>query len=839
MNSLKGKAKEIELNNKSPMYNYNISDIIAKNIFEKILSLSLTKAKQNQIEKQIPGYCFNGIKESLELAMYIDFLNYDKDDMNTQINTLLTSKAKSMENINKNTNKSFYDLKNNDESFLKKIRKKNKSEKLKKYKFTKSLDPNISNEISINLDVFKPSVKNRDKNKSRKQLKEKEEKENQSEINVNHFLLNGLIIRDNNYIINKFGNNKERIKDKNEEPFVINLPEIEQTHEHKLEFNLKFHSSNKKLINMNNAILYDLVKEGSNNWGTIEQPSAPSIDRNAGTKIKYKKPILKLKKNKDLIKDELKIKEVEEHNTIQNKRINDKKGTINKKKNENKKKLKIIRNKPEPETNIKKKKYMPIIEFPSEDLDPKMFERESDKVDLQQLRDDLEKEMAEKRLEIANRLKKEKEEQALEKALEEKRKELANKNVTVDIKGELVFIKSLDINQLTSDFTKTKSKTKEIKTIENESKIRQQKRKNTTVVEKNPEALLEAQEMERPQKKKSRMKTIRRKSFKSEDKTQASKTSGLGIFDRSKEPLIWAGSNFDLMNPSCGVNLTEEKKTKSGGKDFFHQYNKFSVEVFEETLNKTISANLYQNQITNMSNSTSTPNVMSLKKKKTIKDIMLHTNKEKDEDKKIINKTDNIVNSLLRESNDKLSVKTRNLKVALNSLDLISEGDEKYLLEKKGKRYKNIIKRKQFIMNFNKKELKDYEEINTFAKTLLGSENWGESIGKKVNLKQNFRKPQKPVFDELKRELPLNIINHIPRKRLPPINYLNKIRDNSFGKTLSEGFFNKNKKNKLKPLSTEENKNILSDNEDNKKNENKKNDYNLSTTSDFYKNSMS
>jgi hypothetical protein len=296
----------------------------------------MTKAQQNQIEKQIPGYCFNGIKESLELAMYIDFLNYDKDDMNTQINTLLNSKSKSMENINKNNNKSLYDLKNNDESFLKKIRIKNKSEKLKKYKFTKSLDPNISNEISINLDVFKPSFKNRDKNKSRKQMKE--EKEKQSEINVNRFLLNGLIIRDNNFIINNFGNNKERIKNKNEEPFVINVPEIEQTHEHKLEYNLKFHTSNKKLIKMNNAILYDLIKEGSNNWGTIEQPSAPSIDRDAGTKIKYKKPILKLKKNKDLIKEELKIKEVEEHNTIQNKRINDKKETTNKKKNEKKKK---------------------------------------------------------------------------------------------------------------------------------------------------------------------------------------------------------------------------------------------------------------------------------------------------------------------------------------------------------------------------------------------------------------------------------------------------------------------------------------------------------------------
>jgi hypothetical protein len=135
-------------------------------------------------------------------------------------------------------------------------------------------------------------------------------------------------------------------------------------------------------------------------------------------------------------------------------------------------------------------------------------------------------------------------------------------------------------------------------------------------------------------------------------------------------------------------------------------------------------------------------------------------------------------------------------------------------------------------MNFKKQELKDYEEINTFAKTLLGSENWGENIVKSINIRQHFRKPQKPLFDELKRELPINV--RIPRKRLPPINTLNKMRDNSFGKTMSGGFFNNNKKNMIKPLLTEENKNIFSDNEDNKKN-----DYNFSTTADFYKNTIS
>ena len=846
MNSFKGKEKEKEkeLNNKSPKnYNYNVSDIIVKNIIEKILSLTITTADKHQIEKEIPDYCFDGIKESLELAMCIDFLNYDKDDMKHK-NTLLNSKSKSMEKIKNINNKSFYDLKKVDKSFRKKVRIKNKSEKLKKYKLCKSLDPNISNEISINLDVFKPSVKKKDKNINKRQDKDKDKEERQSEINLNPLLLNKLIIRDindNQDNKNKFEKKNETFKKENDDPFIINVPEIENTHEpHKIfESNLRFHTSMEKVFNKEKIILYDIIKEGKNHWGTIMQPEAPSIDREAGTKIKYTKPILKLKKNKDFVKEEFRIREVEEHSTIRNPTLNEKKEKTNKKNNENKKKLiKTNQNLKEPEKNVKKKKYMPIIEFPSEDLDPKIFTRENENFDLQQLRDDLEKELAEKKLELANRLKKEKEEQALEKALEEKRKELANKNVTVDIKGELVYIKSLDINKFMNDFSKSKTKCKDIKTIETESR-NLQKKKKTLVVEKNPEALVDTLENDRPQKKKLKLKNQRKKSFVNEDKTQNSKMLGLLFFDRNKEPLISGGSNFDLMNPSCGVNLTEEQKTKSGGKDFFHQYNKYSIQVFEETLSKTISANLYQNQMNNYLNNASSPNVMSLKKKKTLKDTMLYSNKEKEEEKKIINKTENSANKILKESDGQLLVKTNNLRMALSNLDLITEGDEKHLLAKKGKRRRNIIKRKQFIMDFNKQQLKNYEEINSFAKTLLGSENWGENIGKKTNSKQNFRKPKKPVFDELKKELPFNILNHIPRKRLPPINALNRFKENSLGKTLSVGFFNINKKNKLKALSMEENKNVLSENEENKNNENKRTNYNFSSNDNFYKNTIS
>ena len=52
-------------------YNFNMSNIIVKNIIEKIISLTITRALQNKISNQIPSFCFQEIKDSLNLALYI------------------------------------------------------------------------------------------------------------------------------------------------------------------------------------------------------------------------------------------------------------------------------------------------------------------------------------------------------------------------------------------------------------------------------------------------------------------------------------------------------------------------------------------------------------------------------------------------------------------------------------------------------------------------------------------------------------------------------------------------------------------------------------------------
>jgi hypothetical protein len=91
-------------------------------------------------------------------------------------------------------------------------------------------------------------------------------------------------------------------------------------------------------------------------------------------------------------------------------------------KNKNIKKSKIKKQvDTEDNNNLRKKKYAPILEFPSEDIDPKVLGGDTESAELKKLRENLEKELIEKKLEQARKLQKEREIQALEKAREEKR----------------------------------------------------------------------------------------------------------------------------------------------------------------------------------------------------------------------------------------------------------------------------------------------------------------------------------------------------------------------------------------------------------------------------------
>ena len=144
---------DLEVQKQNISINYNISESIVKNIIEKIISLTITEVNKNKIESKIPEFCFKDIKQTLELAIFVDFVNYDKDDIKHK-HTLLDFNSKSEKRLKILKNDDLNLSHNSNRSYEKIIKRKSKSEKIKKYKLTKYFDPNISFENSIYLEVF-------------------------------------------------------------------------------------------------------------------------------------------------------------------------------------------------------------------------------------------------------------------------------------------------------------------------------------------------------------------------------------------------------------------------------------------------------------------------------------------------------------------------------------------------------------------------------------------------------------------------------------------------------------------------------------------------------------
>ena len=289
-------------------YDFNISNTIVKYIVEKIISLTVTLSLHNKINNQIPSFCFDEVKNSLSLALCIDFINYDKDDIKPK-KTLLDFISKSSKNISQ--------IKN-EKNLI-----KNNSEILRKYIFCPDLDANVSYEGSINLNAFNtPKKENKDQDlfkglnmpSSKKNFflkyipEERKEEENKSIKDPNlGTLLNGLIIREKKFTNPEIkerksfnsSNDNINIKNNNIAPFEVKdiekIEKIKNLDSHGLDMYPMFLSSNKE----NNILNISLTKNSLiNSWTIIPQPKVPPIDRDAGTKINFIKNISKFKKKK-------------------------------------------------------------------------------------------------------------------------------------------------------------------------------------------------------------------------------------------------------------------------------------------------------------------------------------------------------------------------------------------------------------------------------------------------------------------------------------------------------------------------------------------------------------
>ena len=235
-------------------------------------------------------------------------------------------------------------------------------------------------------------------------------------------------------------------------------------------------------------------------------------------------------------------------------------------------------------------------------------------------------------------------------------------------------------------------------------------------------------------------------------------------------PIILSGSNFDIMNMEVGVSIKEKEKFKTGGKDFYHKFNKFSLDNYNKQLKETIKVNSFMKTQTendnyiksdvnnNYFNNLTEGYNSSINFTNNISNLNLQTansNKNFLTDYNTLSNFGNV--SINKSKNSSLSPKLKlsgtglSLRVSMDKLNLISERQEKLT-----KKVKNIFKRKFFNQTSNKFSLPQLEEINKFSSEILTSSNWASKKGVNNTIGTPFRKPEKPGFQEIMRETGFN-----------------------------------------------------------------------------------
>ena len=574
-----------------------------------------------------------------------------------------------------------------------------------------------------------------------------------------------------------------------EEKIYLNILTRKNVQKNKIIFLNKYKKNNNIRIEEHNKI--------DNFWDTILQPNNTKIDRGASTQIKMDNETFK-RINLENIPEN-----IQEENQNQEK-IEEKQNIPN---NSNIIKKKNIKNniKKENVKNEKKLKLLIQTDLPSFDLEPEKIgiidENESIKV----LR---------KEYEIQLALKKEKEEKE-KKLMKQKRvpesdEDNIGKKFFFNSKVNTVKIKPIKLENLLTEFQGLKSQTKEIGKI-TDVNIDTQSHKSDIKVEinENPDYQFIEERTERKRKKffnQNNSQNNNNLNILHNIKKNRNERKENEIMERSGSKYA-SGSNFNLIKLECGVELTENRKKKSGGKNYFEKYGRFSYELFQNKLNKTMSENFMANDLKDLMNNSmkkeekETENIRKdNRKKSTIKKAELLSNKELIREKSEYDAKFEVPNG----GNEYLNIKTKNLRIVMNNLDLMKDfelnidTENNYIPQTKYNFFKNKINK-----NF-KKSKKDLKEINDFNKTVLKNNFWGEPNNQ--NIKDNMYNNIKPPFHfshNKKRNINFPIIG-LPRQRLPPISSIRLLNNDITKRRIDFG------KVKIKNLSTD---NLINDDE--------------------------
>ena len=546
-------------------------------------------------------------------------------------------------------------------------------------------------------------------------------------------------------------------------------------------------------------IFYNNNLNGNNNWDLMDEPLSNNYDRYATTLVKFKE--IDKEKNYKISKKEIleEIDEENENNTlneneknmVENRTRNEKEGTLGKTI-----KLSNIYKEDLNNNNKNKKRNLNEImsQFSYHDLDnDNDIYKEPENINYEKLRKELEKKENEQIEEKKNQKNAKREVENKMKLAVEKNRQYAGKKITVDSNGEIVFIKGIKLDKLNKDFILMKTGTKLIKDEENENEKNKSKKKkkkfnssntidaiNNINIEKKEEKekilekntnennIVEENNIEKTALKGRNQKLPKIKGNKTKNQEEIYK---LKLLKRIEEgPIVLSGSNFDIMNMEVGVSIKEKEKFKSGGKDFYHKFNKYSMDNYNKQLKDTLHINSFiKTQIENENyNKSDMNNYLGSytegynssinfasnnsglnQQTANSKNLMSNYNTLSNFGNVSITKSRQINSSLSPEL--KLSGIGVSLKGSMDKLNLITERQEKL-----AKKVKNIFKKHFFNSTTDKFILPKLEEINKFSSEILTSSDWMTKRGVNNTLGKPLRNPGKPGIQEIMRETGFN-----------------------------------------------------------------------------------
>ena len=585
---------------------------------------------------------------------------------------------------------------------------------------------------------------------------------------------------------------------------------------------------NSSLINNIHQIFYSNNSPGENDWDIMEEPKSNKYDSYSSTMVKFieleRQEIQINKKNnkKDINVNVNALEEVKEESLsksyLDNKDKENDENKINNNidKNEDSKKNEITKkitkriNISIPNNQVKRKRNdIDINQFPFQDIenDNNYNYENNDEIDYEKLRKELHELEEAKLKEQSNKNKKTNKTLDIKQIIgENNNKQYYGKNITVDPNGQIVLIKYFGLNKLKQEFKYPKTVLKNVKQPK-------KKLKKKEIIENNDEQQIDKEnnkENNKDNNKENNKENIIRKdndiksndinSLKDNNNLDEKKNSDSKILPKisqknmnlplktenneqkkiKREPVFPSGSNFNLMNLEIGVSLKEDEKYKTGGKDFFKKFTKYSKDIFNEKLQESIAANSLlktttpvfmddSNKFKTESNFENTYGGFNINQQdnsiqKDINSKYLMTSSNNFGGYNYLSNISNLIGSnnnnlmtktisqRMNQSNTlNPSIQLSNISSLIGSLDklnLITDNQEKL-----GKKNQNFFK------NYKKKKLKGlllnkFNEMDEFAKGILKtgdlSNRGGQSQGKSLYIHKN---PGKPSILEITREL--------------------------------------------------------------------------------------